>query len=122
MSPDEMSKFIQFLFTQLEDIREELRRANATIADNAEEQKRNAAEQKRLNDLVLSLTNQLNDALQKIQELLHENETLKSSLRVFKKQRFGSSSQKGTGSRQVPAGRDDDKDDFEGQLQVYRHP
>ena len=107
MSPDEMSKFIQFLFTQLEDIKEKLRCANATIAGNA-------VEQKRLNDLVLSLTNQLNDALQKIQSLLLENESLKSSLRVFKKQRFGSSSQKGTGSRQVPAGRDDDKDDFDG--------
>lgn len=114
MSPDEMSKFIQFLFTQLEDIKEELRRANATIADNAKELKQNAAEQKRLNDLVLSLTNQLNEALQKIQELLHENESLKSSLRVFKKQRFGSSSQKGTVNHQVSVGRDDDKDDFDG--------
>ena len=50
MNSGEMSKFIQFLFTQLEDIKEELRCANATIANNAEEQKR-------LNDLVLSLTN-----------------------------------------------------------------
>ena len=82
-----MHRYIQFLFTLLEDIKEELRRANATIAENA-------SEQKRLNALVLSLTNQLNDTLQKIQNLLLENESLKSSLRVFKKQRFGSSSQK----------------------------
>ena len=79
MSPEEMHRYIQFLFTQLEDIKEELRRANAIIAENA-------SEQKRLNALVLSLTNQLNDALQKIQNLLLENESLKSSLRVFKKQ------------------------------------
>lgn len=76
MSPEEMHRYIQFLFTQLEDIKEELRRANAIIAENA-------SEQKRLNALVLSLTNQLNDALQKIQNLLLENESLKSSLRVF---------------------------------------
>ena len=54
MSPEEMHRYIQFLFTQLEDIKEELRRANATIAENA-------SEQKRLNALVISLTNQLND-------------------------------------------------------------
>lgn len=105
MSPEEMHRYIQFLFTQLEDIKEELRRANAMIAENA-------SEQKRLNALVLSLTNQLNDALQKIQNLLLENESLKSSLRVFKKQRFGSSSQKGTIKKEEVSGRDDDKDDF----------
>ena len=62
MSPEEMHRYIQFLFTQLEDIKEELRRANATIAENA-------SEQKRLNALVLSLTNQLNDSLQANKEL-----------------------------------------------------
>ena len=80
MSPKEMHRYIKFLFTQLEDIKEELHRANATIAENASEQ----------NALVLSLTNQLNDAFQKIQNLLLGNEPLKSSLRVFKKERFGS--------------------------------
>ena len=105
MSPEEMHRYIRFLFTQLEDIKEELRRANATIAENA-------SEQKRLNALVLSLTNQLNDALQKIQNLLLENESLKSSLRVFKKQRFGSTSQKGLVKKEEAIGRDDDKDDF----------
>ena len=57
MSPEEMNRYIQFLFKQLEEIKEELQRANATIAENA-------SEQKRLNALVLSLTNQLNDSLQ----------------------------------------------------------
>lgn len=52
---NKMHRYIQFLFTQLEDIKEELRRANATIAENA-------SEQKRLNALVLSLTNQQHDA------------------------------------------------------------
>ena len=107
MSPEEMHRYIQFLFTQLEDIKEELRRANAIIAENA-------SEQKRLNALVLSLTNQLNDALQKIQNLLLENESLKSSLRVFKKQRFSSSSQKGVVKKEESNGRDDGKDDFDG--------
>ena len=107
MSPEEMRRYIRFLFTQLEDIKEELRRANATIAENA-------SEQKRLNALVLSLTNQLNDALQKIQNLLLENESLKSSLRVFKKQRFDSSSQKGLVKKEEAIDRDDDKDDFDG--------
>ena len=107
MSPEEMHRYIQFLFTQLEDIKEELRRANAIIAENA-------SEQKRLNALVLSLTNQLNDALQKIQNLLLENESLKSSLRVFKKQRFSSSSQKGIVKKEESNGRDDGKDDFDG--------
>ena len=107
MSPEEMHRYIQFLFTQLEDIKEELRRANAIIAENA-------SEQKRLNALVLSLTNQLNDALQKIQNLLLENESLKSSLRVFKKQRFSSSTQKGIVKKEESNGRDDGKDDFDG--------
>ena len=35
MSPEEMSRYIQFLFNQLEEIKEELRRANTTIAENA---------------------------------------------------------------------------------------
>ena len=48
----------------------------------------NDVEQKRLNDLVISLVNRLNEALQKIQELLHENESLKSSLQVSKKKRY----------------------------------
>lgn len=31
MSPEEMNRYIQFLFHQLEEIKEELRRANTTI-------------------------------------------------------------------------------------------
>ena len=80
MSPEEMHRYIQFLFTQLEDIKEELRRANATIAENA-------SEQKRLNALVLSLTNQLHDALQANKELSLKLEDKESSSRVSKKHR-----------------------------------
>jgi len=40
MSPEEMQKFIDFMFVQLEELKEELRRANAIIAENAAEQKR----------------------------------------------------------------------------------
>lgn len=107
MSPEEMHRYIQFLFTQLEDIKEELRRANATIAENA-------SEQKRLNALVLSLTNQLNDALQANKELSRKLEDKESASRVSKKHRFGSSSQKGIVKKEEVVGRDDDKDDFDG--------
>lgn len=84
MSPEEMHRYIQFLFTQLEDIKEELRRANATIAENA-------SEQKRLNALILSLTNQLNDALQANKELSRKLEDKESASRVSKNHRLGSS-------------------------------
>lgn len=64
MSPDEMSRFVMHLMEQLDAIREELRVTNA--------------EQKRLNDLVLSLTNQLHDAQQTITNLTRKNEDLQS--------------------------------------------
>ena len=78
MSPEEMNRYIQFLFTQLEEIKEELQRANATIAENA-------SEQKRLNALVLSLTNQLNDSLQLNREQALKIANLEASSRVSKK-------------------------------------
>ena len=81
MNPEEMHRYIQFLFSQLEDIKEELRRANATIAENA-------SEQKRLNALVLSLTNQLHDALQANKELSLKLEDKESASRVSKKHRW----------------------------------
>lgn len=107
MSPEEMHRYIQFLFTQLEDIKEELRCANATIAENA-------SEQKRLNALVLSLTNQLNDALQLNHEQAIKIANLELSSRISKKHRFGSSSQKGVVKKEEVSGRDDEKDDFDG--------
>lgn len=55
MSSEETSRFVLFLMEPLESIKEELKRANATIADNT-------SEQKRLNTLVLSLTEQLHAA------------------------------------------------------------
>ena len=63
---------------QLEEIKEELQRANATIAENA-------SEQKRLNALVLSLTNQLNDSLQLNREQALKIANLEASFRVLKK-------------------------------------
>ena len=83
-----MSRFVMHLMEQLDAIREELKRANETIASNT-------LEQQRLNALVLSLTNQLHDARQTITNLTRKNEDLQSSARVSKKHRFGSSSQKG---------------------------
>ena len=83
-----MNRYIQFLFKQLEEIKEELQRANATIAENA-------SEQKRLNALVLSLTNQLNDSLQLNREQALKIANLEASSRVSKKLRLGSSRQKG---------------------------
>ena len=53
------------------------------------------SEQKRLNALVLSLTNQLNEALQANAEQSRIIADLQSSLRISKKHRFGSPSQKG---------------------------
>ena len=47
MSPEEMNHYIQSFFQQLEEIKEELQRAHATIAENA-------SKQKRLNALLLS--------------------------------------------------------------------
>lgn len=88
MSPEEMSRYIQFLFNQLEEIKEELRRANTTIAENA-------SEQKRLNALVLSLTTQLHESQQANAEQSRIIADLQSSARISKKHRFGSSSQKG---------------------------
>lgn len=78
MSPEEMNRYIQFLFKQLEEIKEELQRANATIAENA-------SEQKRLNALVLTLTNQLNDSLQLNREQALKIANLEASFRVLKK-------------------------------------
>ena len=77
MSSEETSRFVLFLMEQLESIKEELKRANATIADNT-------AEQKRLNALVLSLTEQLHAAQQKSAEQARIIEDLTSSTCVSK--------------------------------------
>lgn len=79
MKLEEMSRYIQFLFTQLEEIKEELQCANTIIVENA-------LEQKRLNRLVLSLTNQLNDSLQLNREQSIKIANLEASSRVSKKQ------------------------------------
>lgn len=121
MSPEEMSRYIQFLFEQIQQkdaqhkelleqlagIKEELKRANETISSNT-------SEQQRLSTLVLSLTNQLYEAQQTITDLARKNEDLQSSLRVSNKHRFGSSSQKCRRKTDEVPGRDDGKDDFDG--------
>ena len=114
MSTDEMRKFIQFIFDQMESVKAELRNANNTIARNAEEQKRS-------NEEILSLTKRLyeilqeNDALRRENEELHrKNESLESSQRISKKERFGGLSQKGIEKKQDVTGRDDNKGDFDG--------
>ncbi|MBE6283177.1 MAG: IS66 family transposase [Mediterranea massiliensis] len=114
MSTDEMSKFIQFIFDQMESVKAELRNANNTIARNAEEQKRS-------NEEILSLTKRLYEVLQEKDKLLHvidelrcEIESLKASQRISKKERFGGLSQKGIEKKQDVTGRDDNKGDFDG--------
>lgn len=107
MSPDEMSRFVMHLMEQLDAIREELKRANETIASNT-------LEQQRLNALVLSLTEQLHEAQQANAEQSRIIADLQSSARVSKKHRFGSSSQKGCKALDEVSGRDDNKDDFDG--------
>ena len=121
MSPEEMSRYIQFLFEQIQQkdaqhkellellagIKEELKRANETISSNT-------SEQQRLSTLVLSLTNQLHEAQQTITDLARKNEDLQSSLRVSNKHRFGSSSQKRRSKTEDAPGRDDNKGDFDG--------
>ena len=121
MSPEEMSRYIQFLFEQIQQkdaqhkelleqlagIKEELKRANETISSNT-------SEQQRLSTLVLSLTNQLHEAQQTITDLARKNEDLQSSLRVSNKHRFGSSSQTRRSKTEDAPGRDDNKGDFDG--------
>ena len=107
MSPDEMSRFVMHLMEQLDAIREELKRANETIASNT-------LEQQRLNALVLSLTEQLHEAQQTNAEQSRIITDLQSSLRVSNKHRFGRSSLKRKSEIKEIPGRDDNKDDFDG--------
>ena len=121
MSPEEMRRYIQFLFEQLQqkdaqhkELLEQMAEIRNELKSTSSELKRSNSEQKRLNALVLSLTTQLNEALHNLQELQRENEDLKASARVSKKHRFGSPSQKGITNRKEVSGRDDNKDDFDG--------
>ena len=114
MSPEEMSRYIQFLFEQIQQKDVQHKELLEQIAGIKGELQQANSEQKRLNALVLSLTNQLNEALHNLQELQRENEDLKASARISKKHRFGSPSQKGITKTKDVAGRDDGKDDFDG--------
>ena len=70
MSTDEMRKFIQFIFDQMESVKAELRNANNTIARNAEEQKRS-------NEEILSLTKRLYEVLNELEASLSKKIELK---------------------------------------------
>ena len=110
MRPEEMSRYIQFLFEQIQQKDAQMEQ----FAEIKEELKRANMEQQRLNALVLSLTQQLHEAQQTIAELVRKNEDQQSSLRVYKKHRFGSPSQKHRNKVENVSGRDDNKDDFDG--------
>ena len=114
MSPEEMSRYIQFLFEQIQQKDAQHKELLEQIAEIKGELKQANSEQKRLNALVLSLTNQLNEALQANAEQSRIITDLQSSLSISKKYRFGSISQKGISKKKEVAGRDDDKDDFDG--------
>ena len=114
MNPEEMSRYIQFLFEQIQQKDAQHKELLEQLAGIKGELKAATSEQKRLNALVLSLANQLHEALQANAELVRKNEDLQSSARVSKKHRFGSSSQKGCKALDDVSGRDDNKDDFDG--------
>lgn len=114
MSPEEMSRYIQFLFEQIQQKDVQHKELLEQIAGIKGELQQANSEQKRLNALVLSLTNQLNEALQANNELTFKLSNLEAASRLSKKQRFGSSSQKGILQKEEVMGRDDDKDDFDG--------
>ena len=107
MSPEEMSRYIQFLFEQIQQKDAQHKELLEQIAGIKSELKQANTEQKRLNALVLSLTNQLNEALQANAEQSRIIADLQSSARVSKKHRFGSSSQKGILKKKEVAGRDE---------------
>ena len=107
MSPEEMSRYIQFLFEQIQQKDVQHKELLEQIAGIKGELQQANSEQKRLNALVLSLTNQLNEALQANNELTFKLSNLEAASRLSKKQRFGSSSQKGILQKEEVMGRDD---------------
>ena len=107
MSPEEMSRYIQFLFEQIQQKDVQHKELLEQIAGIKGELQQANSEQKRLNALVLSLTNQLNEALQANNELTFKLSNLEAASRLSKKQRFGNPSQKGITKTKDVAGRDD---------------
>lgn len=114
MSPEEMRRYIQFLFEQIQEKDARHKELLEQLAGIKEELRIANSEQQRLNALVLSLTNQLHEAQQTNAEQSRIITDLQSSARVSKKHRFGSSSQKGRCKVKEVPGRDDNKDDFDG--------
>lgn len=107
MSPEEMSRYIQFLFEQIQQKDVQHKELLEQIAGIKGELQQANSEQKRLNALVLSLTNQLNEALQANNELTFKLSNLEAASRLSKKQRFGSPSQKGITKKEDVTERND---------------
>lgn len=84
MGPEEMSRYIQFLFEQIQQKDALHKDLLEQLAGIKEELKISNSEQKRLGALVLSLTDQLHEAQQTITDLARKNEDLQSSFRVSK--------------------------------------
>lgn len=94
MSPEEMSRYIQFLFEQIQQKDARHKELLEQFAEIKGELKHANIEQQRLTALVASLTEQLHEAQQKTADLLQKKEELQSSLRASKKHRFGSPSER----------------------------
>ena len=109
-----MDRYIQFLFEQVRQKDALHKELLEQLAGIKEDLKAATSEQKRLNALVLSLTEQLYESQRINADKDRIIEDLKSSARVSKKHRFGSSSQKRKGAVEEALGRDDNKDDFDG--------
>ena len=107
MSPEEMSRYIQFLFEQIQQKDVQHKELLEQIAGIKSELQQANSEQKRLNALVLSLTTQLHESQLANAEQSRIIADLQSSARVSKKHRFGSSSQKGISKKKEVAGRDE---------------
>ncbi len=91
MSESELRNYVRFLYEQIQQKDARHKELLAQISDIKDELKTANSEQRRLNALVLSLTEQLHDAQQTIIELSRKNSDLESSARVSKKHRFGNS-------------------------------
>lgn len=114
MSTDEMSKYIEFLLELVHQKDSQYNALQDQFSTINSELKSSNAVQKRLNEMLLSVTTQLHQALQTISELNLKISNYESSQRISKKERFGGLSQKGIEKKQDVTGRDDNKGDFDG--------
>ena len=80
LSPEEMSRYIQFLFEQIQQKDVQHKELLEQIAGIKGELQQANSEKKRLNALILSLTNQLNEALQANNELTFKLSNLEAAV------------------------------------------